>query len=136
MTLHHAGSSDFYACICSLNQPKIQNPEYTPYICQNTQASLYNHLASNRDHSILPTCWSTAGNPFVLRSACFFSTSSWTRSIDLKYLTVLTWSSMDWKARLARQRGMSRGGIPEVASSSTTIRAQGCIWRAERVHYE
>ena len=69
---------------------------------------------SAHGYSMLPTC---SGSPGVsLSLACIASTSSCTRSIDLKYLTVLTLSSA-------------------VASSSATISAQGCVCSAESVHY-
>lgn len=60
---------------------------------------------------MLPTGSST---PCFFRASCAASTSSWTRSMDLKYLTVFTWSSA-------------------VASSSTTMSAHGCSWSAESV---
>lgn len=42
-------------------------------------------------YSMLPTCSGSEGSSF--RRSCIASTSSWTRSMDLKYLTVLTLSS-------------------------------------------
>jgi len=71
-------------------------------------------------------------SPFTLTLACMISTSSWARSMDLKYLTVFTWSS--WTHLLIVMRSITFRNSPAVASSSVTIRAHGWSWRAESVH--